>query len=153
MKTRYSFITLFSLLLMFCFVVTGIAQPADAPPTQVPAGKTTVIKKLSAKEAYDLLQSKKNTTNFVILDVRTPEEFESGHVEGAININYHAETFVEELNKLDKGKSYLVYCRTGRRSGDTVGIMTKQGFGELYRIDGDISKWKSENLPIVKGVK
>ena len=153
MKTRYSFITLFSLLLMFCFVVTSIAQPANTPPTQTSAGKTTVIKKLSPKEAYDLVQSKKNATNFVILDVRTPEEFESGHVEGAININYHSENFVEELNKLDKAKSYLVYCRTGRRSSDTVGIMTKQGFGELYRIDGDISKWKSENFPVVKGTK
>ena len=153
MKTRYSFITLFSLLFMFCFVVTGIAQPANTPPTQTSAGKTTVIKKLSPKEAYDLVQSKKNTTNFVVLDVRTPEEFESGHVEGAININYNSENFVEELNKLDKTKSYLVYCRTGRRSSDTVSVMTKQGFGELYRIDGDISKWKSENFPVVKGTK
>ena len=108
---------------------------------------------MSPKEAYDLVQSKKNTTNFVVLDVRTPEEFESGHVEGAININYNSENFVEELNKLDKTKSYLVYCRTGRRSSDTVSVMTKQGFGELYRIDGDISKWKSENFPVVKGTK
>jgi rhodanese-related sulfurtransferase len=153
MKTRCSFITLFFLLLMFCFVATSIAQPANTPPTQASGAKTTVIKKLSPKEAYDLVQSKKNTPNFVILDVRTPEEFESGHVEGAININYHSENFVEELNKLDKAKSYLVYCRTGRRSSDTVGIMTKQGFGELYRIDGDIIKWKSGNYPVVKGTK
>ena len=108
---------------------------------------------MSPKEAYELVQAKKNSPDFVILDVRTPEEFESGHIEGAININYHSETFVEELNKLDKTKAYLVYCRTGRRSSDTTGIMTKQGFGELYRIDGDISKWKSEKLPVVKSVK
>lgn len=148
MKTRYSAIFLFSVLLTFCFVLSCIAQSANAP-----SGKTTVIKKLSPKEAYDLVQARKGTPNFVVLDVRTPEEFESGHVEGAININYHSETFVEELNKLDKNKSYLVYCRTGRRSGDTVGIMTRQGFGELYRIDGDISGWKSQNLPVVKGPK
>ena len=153
MKTRYSLLTLFSLLLIFSFVLTCTAQPVNTPSSRTSPGKITVIKKLSPKEAYELIRAKKHSPDFVILDVRTPEEFESGHIEGAININYHSETFVEELNKLDKTKAYLVYCRTGRRSSDTTGIMTKQGFGELYRIDGDISKWKSEKLPVVKSVK
>lgn len=152
MKTRYSLLILFSLLLMFCFVSSCVA-PANTPSSKSSPGKITVIKKLSPKEAYELVQANKNSPDFVILDVRTPEEFESGHIEGAINLNYHSETFVGELDRLDKTRGYLVYCRTGRRSGDTVGIMTKQGFGVLYRIDGDIAKWKSEKLPVVKGVK
>jgi rhodanese-related sulfurtransferase len=130
----------------------GQAQLTMTTPN-APTKQTTVIIKLTPKEGYDLIQKNKNNPNFVILDIRTPEEFESGYIEGAININYHSDTFVEDLDKLDKNKTYFVYCRTGRRSGDAVGIMTKQGFREIYRINGDIVKWKAAGLPVVKAVK
>ena len=133
----------FAIMATFFIVFTCYAQPA----------RTTIIKKLSPKEGYELVQKNKANPDFVILDVRTPEEFESGHIEGAVNINYHSDTFVEDLNKLDKNKTYFVYCRTGRRSSDAIGIMTKQGFRELFRIDGDIVKWKALDLPLVKGKK
>lgn len=115
--------------------------------------KQTMIKKFTPGEAFKFIQINSKNLDFVILDLRTPEEFESGHIEGAININYHSDTFVEDLDKLDKDKSYLVYCRTWRRSSDAVEIMTRQNFKELYRINGDIVKWKSEGLPVVKGKK
>jgi rhodanese-related sulfurtransferase len=133
----------FAIAVTFFIVFACDAQPA----------KVTVIKKLSPKEGYELIQKNKTNPDFVILDIRTPEEFESGHIEGAVNINYHSDTFVEDLNKLDKNKTYFVYCRTGRRSSDAIGIMTRQGFRELFRIDGDIVKWKALGLPVVKGTK
>lgn len=153
MKTKYFSLAVLFLSVLFCVVSACTTQPLNTSPSASPAGQATIVKKLSPQEAYKLVQSRKNAPDFVILDVRTPEEFESGHIEGAININYHSETFVEELNKLDKAKAYLVYCRTGRRSGDTVDVMTRQGFRELYRFNGDILKWKSERLPVVKGTK
>jgi rhodanese-related sulfurtransferase len=67
-----------------------------------------------------------------IIDVRTPEEYASGHIPGAKNINYHAEDFQAQLMKLDKRKSYVVYCRSGNRSGKAVIIMKKLGFSTLY---------------------
>jgi len=143
----------FFVAVIFVFTAWNAHAQLTKPEELSSQKQTTIIKKLAPKEALELIQKNSKNPGFVILDVRTPEEFESGHIEGAININYHTDTFIEDLNKLDKNKSYLVYCRTGRRSGDTVGIMTKQGFKELYRTDGDIVKWKSEGLPVVKGLK
>jgi rhodanese-related sulfurtransferase len=113
-------------------------------------GKTTTITMLEPKEAYELIKKNKGNTNFVIIDIRTPEEFDSGYIEGAVNINYYSATFVDDLHGLDKTKTYLVYCRTGRRTADAVSIMARQGFGQIYRIKGDIIKWKSDRLPLLK---
>jgi rhodanese-related sulfurtransferase len=58
--------------------------------------------------------------------------------------------FTAELETLDKRKAYLIYCRTGNRSSVSVDIVVKVGFEKIYRIEGDIIAWKSENLPLVK---
>lgn len=149
---NWIFISVFAAL-FFVFPEWNAQAQANKPEASSSLRQKTVIKRFAPKEAFELIQKNSKNPDFVILDIRTPEEFESGHIERAININYHNDTFVEDLNKLDKNKTYLVYCRTGRRSGDAVGIMTKQGFKELYRTDGDIVKWKSEGLPVTKGVK
>lgn len=152
-STQWIQIVSFAILAIFCMTFTCHGWQTKDIRVPIPAGKAAIIKKLSPKEAFELIQMNKTKPDFVILDVRTPEEFESGHIEGAININYHSEAFVGDLDKLAKNKIYLVYCRTGRRSSDTVDIMTRQGFKELYRIDGDIIKWKALDLPVVKSPK
>lgn len=134
----------------FLVLTSWNVDAKTAKPAGNTSGQTTVIKMLTPQEALELIKKNSKNTDFVILDIRTPEEFESGHIEGAININYHSDTFVEDMDKLDKEKTYLVYCRTGRRSSDAVSIMTRQGFRELFRIKGDIVKWKSDGLPVVK---
>jgi rhodanese-related sulfurtransferase len=154
-KENCSFVWLqvvsFAILAAFCSALTCNAQQTTTATSPIPAGQTGIIRKLPPKEGYELIRKNKVNPDFVILDVRTPEEFESGYIEGAVNINYNSDTFAEDLNKLDKNKTYFVYCRTGRRSSDTANIMTKQGFKKLYLIDGDIVKWKSLDLPVVKG--
>jgi rhodanese-related sulfurtransferase len=102
------------------------------------------------KDAFELIQQNKGNPNFVLIDIRTPEEFMSGYIEGAVNINYHDNDFIEKLDKLDKNKTYLIYCRTGRRSSDTLNVMKRLKFNEVYRILGDIVRWKAEKLPLVK---
>ncbi|MCX5813880.1 MAG: rhodanese-like domain-containing protein [Proteobacteria bacterium] len=111
---------------------------------------TAVVKVLEPKDAHEFIRANRDNPDFVILDVRTPEEFESGHIENAVNINYHAETFAADLDGLNKSKTYVVYCRTGRRSSDTVSIMARQGFKNVYRIAGDIVRWKAEKLPLAQ---
>jgi rhodanese-related sulfurtransferase len=143
----------FFVTVFFVFTAWNVQAQLKKQEESSSPKQTTIIKKFTPKEALEVIQKNSKNPDFVILDVRTPEEFDSGHIEGATNINYHNDTFVEDLNKLDKNKTYLVYCRTGRRSADTVGIMIRQGFKELYRFDGDIVKWKSEGLPVVKGAK
>jgi rhodanese-related sulfurtransferase len=114
-----------------------------AVPSLIPAqAKGPSFTTVAPREALDYIRTNKDNPNFVLLDVRTPEEFEEGHIEGAININYHAQNFVDELKKLNRGKTYLVYCRTGNRSGDTLDIMKKLQFKEVYRIEGDMVRWK-----------
>jgi len=82
--------------------------------------------------------------------VRTPEEFADGHIENAINLDYYSETFGDELNKLDKNKTYLVYCRSGRRSRNALDIMEELNFREAYNMSGGIIEWKAEGLPTTK---
>src|SRR5688572_17949871 len=75
-------------------------------------GKTNPHK-LNANE----FETKLNTTpNAQLVDVRTPEEYNEGHLKGSININYQGNSFAEEVAKLDKTKPTFVYCRSGGRS-------------------------------------
>ncbi len=71
----------------------------------------------------------------------------NGHIENAINLNYYSKTFKDELSELDKSKTYLIYCRSGRRSGIALDIMKELGFTEVYNILGGITQWEAEGLP------
>jgi rhodanese-related sulfurtransferase len=143
--------TYLAMLMMVGLLYTSYTE-AQTPggKTADNAGRTTVIKVLEPKDAQQVILENKGNPNFVLIDIRTPEEFESGHIAGAINLNYHTDSFIADLDKLDKSKTYMVYCRTGRRVSDTVGIMVRLGFPTIYRINGDINRWKSQGLPVVK---
>lgn len=138
-------------VLALAMVVLGSPQLfAAAQRVSDRDGKTIIIRILAPKDAFGLIKQNRGNPNFVILDIRTPEEFESGYIEGAVNMNYHSESFVADLDKLDRTKTYFVYCRTGRRSRDAVGVMVQQGFSTIYRVQGDIVRWKKENLPVIR---
>ena len=80
----------------------------------------------------------------VILDVRTPQEFGSGHLPGALNIDIHGYDFEEQIENLDKDKAYYVYCRSGGRSGAASRYMKSKGFPEVYNMLGGILAWEGE---------
>ena len=79
--------------------------------------------------------------NSVMLDVRTPEEEVEGTIPGSVLININDPSFPSEIEKLDKSKTYLVYCRSGNRSGKACGYMGSKGFDSLYNLDGGIRAW------------
>jgi rhodanese-related sulfurtransferase len=106
---------------------------------------------LTPKRAFELIEKNKHTRRFVVLDIRTPQEFEGGHIEGAINIDYHSSAFLRDLDGLDKSNAYFVYCRTGRRTTEAIRIMVQKGFRNIYRTSGDIVAWRAEGFPLVKG--
>ncbi len=108
---------------------------------------TQIIENVTPKEAFNLIQDNQNNPDFVIIDVRTPQEFAEEHIENAINIDYYSETFRDELNNLDKNQTYLVYCRVGRRSGNALDIMAELNFREAYNMLDGINGWKVEGLP------
>ena len=107
-----------------------------------------LIKDISVKEVYDLIGKNKDNQGFIIIDVRTPKEFANEHIENAVNLDYYSEKFRDELNKLDKEKTYLIYCRSGNRSGKALSIMKELAFREVYNMLGGIIQWKAEGYPL-----
>lgn len=81
---------------------------------------------------------------WVVLDVRTPEEFSQGHVPGAININVHEEDAYNRIGKLDKDAKYIVYCRTRNRSNQAADYMIKNGFKTVYQMTDGIVGWNKQ---------
>ncbi len=83
--------------------------------------------------------------NAFILDVRTEDEVEEGHIPNATNIDiYLGQDFLTELEKLDKSKNYYVYCRSGNRSGQACAIMNSVGFENAYNLEGGFMNWEGE---------
>ena len=111
---------------------------------------TRLLIDITTQEAFTLIQDNQDNPDFVIIDVRTPEEFAQGHIETAGNLDYHSETFRDELNNLDKDKTYLVYCGSGGRSAGALAIMEELGFMEAYNMLDGISQWQAEGLPVTE---
>ncbi len=81
----------------------------------------------------------------IILDVRTAEEVEDGHIPNSTHIDiYMGQGFITEVNKLDKSKNYYIYCRSGNRSGQACAIMNSLGFPNTYNLEGGFDNWEGE---------
>ncbi len=86
-------------------------------------------------------KEKMESGEYVLVDIRTPEEYQAGHIKGAINIDFYAPDFKEQVSKLDKNKKYLYYCRSGHRSGQAEVLAKAFDFPEVYELDGGINAW------------
>ena len=82
-----------------------------------------------------------------VVDVRSPEEYSSGHLQGSKNINWNGDNFEGQILKRDKTKPVFVYCHSGRRSAAAANHMRSLAFKEVYELDGGISSWMQANLP------
>ena len=104
---------------------------------------------IKALDANELINKNISNLEFVILDVRSIEEYNESHIDGAENIDINSRMFRLDLDKMDKNKKYLVYCRSGHRSSNAVKIMLKLGFIDIHNLSGGIRKWKGEGFPLV----
>ncbi len=109
--------------------------------------KSQVFQDLSALQCDSLIKANTNNPNFVILDVRTPGEYIPDHLIHAIERNYYDADFEQQLDALIKDKIYLIHCKSGGRSGNTLPIMKKLGFKEVYNMLGGMNAWKRHNYP------
>lgn len=100
---------------------------------------------IAALEYQKMLNEKKEVQ---LVDVRTAEEYGSGHLTNAINIDYNASDFQQKIDALDKSKPTMIYCLSGGRSAGAMKYMTSSGFNEVYNLEGGILKWKAANLPL-----
>jgi rhodanese-related sulfurtransferase len=85
----------------------------------------------------------------ITLDVRTPDEFMSGFIKGAKNIDFQSGNFESEIAALDKNATYAVYCRSGNRSGKAVEVMHDAGFHNVYNLNGGVIDWSNAGMPLV----
>ncbi len=110
-------------------------KPAPAPGDAVQHVNLTAA---AAKELLATDAEKKIT----VLDVRTPDEFKEGHIAGAKLVDFKAGDFDAKLAELDRDKTYLVHCRSGRRSSSAFAKMKELGFTSVYHLDGGILAWE-----------
>ena len=103
---------------------------------------------LDPNSAFDMISKNKQNPEFILLDVRTLGEYNQSHIEDSIQIDYQSRDFEKKVQELDKSKTYLVYCRSGMRSGASVDIMRKLGFKNLYNMSGGIMGWENCGLPL-----
>lgn len=106
----------------------------------------SIEQSLPPKEAYILMQENQD---LVVIDVRTPEEYESGRLEGVINLDYYSYGFLDSLKSLDKNSTYIVYCKRGYRGSVALEMMRALGFKDIYNILGGMTQWAEEGLPMI----
>ncbi|MEE8540405.1 MAG: rhodanese-like domain-containing protein, partial [Desulfobacterales bacterium] len=99
---------------------------------------------------HEIIKKRTHDTDFVILDIRTPAEFKAGHLQNSISLDYYSTSFAQQLKKLDKSKTYLVYCRSGNRSGKALPLFRKMAFNKVYEMGRGINGWLAAGLPVVQ---
>ncbi len=124
---------------------SGTTQTTDTP-ADTPAAEQSVspaVTLVDAPTAQALIDK-----GVPVLDVRRPDEFAAGHVEGAVNINLEDPAFADEVAALDATSPWVVYCRTGRRSAVAAAQMESAGFTRLYDMSGGIVAWEQAGQPV-----
>ncbi len=109
------------------------------------AATDSMLELTSVGEVAEIVESP--PADLVVLDIRTPEEFASGHIAGAINVDYYAPDFEAQLRELDLTVPYVMYCNSGNRSSNALPLMDSIGFAEVYELDGGIQAWYSAGNP------
>lgn len=107
---------------------------------------TATIELVSPSEAAQVIED--DPAGLVVLDIRTPEEFNEARLANAINVDYYDADFADQLDGLDKNDPYVMYCRSGNRSSEAVQTMKDLGFVEVYEIDGGIVNWFDAGFPV-----
>lgn len=126
------------------------ATPAPNPAPAAPAAPAKEVKHVDAAAAAKVLEEAAKTPEkkVTVLDVRTPEEFASGHIKGAQNVDIASPDFAKDLARLDPAKTYLVHCAAGGRSTRSLSILSKLGFKSVMHLDGGLNGWKKAGLPL-----
>ena len=112
--------------------------------------------KHSAVFSYEELRAKEfeqklaATTDYILIDVRTPKEYEKGHIQNAVNISYFGSDFSAKVDALPKDKLIFMYCQTQHRSPLASKLMKKKGFTRIIDLSGGFMKWEKNKLPIIK---
>ena len=104
-------------------------------------------------EVIELLtptEFKMQSQSATLVDIRTPQEFQQGHIENAINIDFYNRNFLSNFKQFNKNEPLFIYCRSGNRTSQAASKLAEMGFRKVYDLKNGINNWKKENLKIVK---
>lgn len=135
-----------AIVLLFSGCERPAAETEMAKPKGTPSEVEAAVENIEPGAAATLL---KENPSAVVLDIRTPEEFSAGHIEGAININFKGDDFDEGIAKLDKSVPYVMHCASGGRSGQSLPKFESLGFKKIYHLDAGFLGWSAEGLPVI----
>jgi len=127
-----------AVVLLVLLVISACARAGDRPyPLLGPEG------------AARMIAENRDNGDFVILDIRTPKEYRAGHIADARLLDFYSSQFPAGVEKLEKDKTYLVYCRTGNRTGKAQRLFAKAGLEKVYELAGGIRAWAAAKKPMV----
>lgn len=125
-------------------VMSSLLVAACGSSEDSAAAATPGVRLVDVRTAADLLAE----GDRIVIDVRTPQEFAEGRIEGARMIDIQGASFDQEIRELDPDAAYVVYCRTANRSAGARQLMTELGFRDVVDIEGGIVAWTAEGLPL-----
>ncbi len=108
--------------------------------TQESIAREFSLRTVNIKKFVQIWEEKNIRNQAILLDVRTQNEFRQGHAPGALLIDFYKKDFRQRLDRLDRNKTYFIYCNSGRRSGLTLRMMKSLGFREVYNLAGGWSR-------------
>lgn len=138
------YLLLANIILVLCLVDCSSRSPEDNDSKKL----QNAVEYVSTATAERLLSKNENA---VVLDVRTPQEYEASHINDAININIYDEDFRDQVAELDKERIYVVHCAANTQNGrseKSLAILQELGFQNLVSMDGGFAKWMQEERPI-----
>lgn len=138
MKTVITFIAL-----SFGLISCSTGQPQDSQTEQA----NIIFEKIDGQTFNKDITTK---ADIQLVDVRTPREFEQGHIPNALNYNINGAAFDLQMAQLDPNKPVYVYCAVGGRSGKAANYLKSKGFTAIYDLKGGMGAWSQQNLPIEK---
>ncbi len=127
-----------------CSATTDDASGGASSPSQIAAPQPGSVSLLAPADFAAAAEQ----PGVVLLDVRTPQEYADGHLDGATNVDLNAPDFADRMAELDPDLTYAVYCRSGNRSATATAFMLQEGFAAPYELRGGILAWQSAGLPV-----
>lgn len=144
-RISLSTVALSAVVIVACSGPTAV-EPDGGRPAGPPAYGL-----ITPQQAASIIIEQQDDPDFVLLDVRTDPEIETSHISGAGSLDFRSATFRDDLAQLDREKIYLIYCRTGNRTGQTLAMMKDLGFEKVYDMGGGITDWIGLGYLICQG--
>lgn len=150
-----------SFLIILLFLSVSCKQDRTDKPSEEDENNAKNFELSSKTESDDIIMSAENGSSLnalevkelirenpglIIIDVRTPAEFQSGRVENAINLDIYSPNFIKNIKGLKKGEKYLLYCSVGGRSSAALELMRKQGFSSVFNSKKGFSSLKEVGI-------